>query len=258
MSGSVAPWPPVGSGTARPGRDDPASSARVRRGRRPGGPSRRPSRPPSGDIPRRRSGAGPVGSAAAARRRSWPARSSPTSTSPRSRSYRAGSPRARSVSTVVSVTVRAASAAENGRWSKRSGGANRPRPGTMSGSPVPPGDGSSPTLARVRGPGGSIAPGGSSSTIPAASSSGSARRALSDAIAGRRPADHRGDHRLRAAVDELDDPPVAGHRRLDGLESPPDRGRPASSRAAAATSSTGRRSGRSAAASRPSAHAVPW
>ena len=124
-------------------------------------------------------GARPGARVALASRRSCPARSSPTRISPSSRSKRAGSPRARSVSTAVSVTVRAASAAENGRRSKRSGGANRPLAGTRSGSPAPPGSGSRPTFARVRGPGGRRPPGGSSSTMAAASSSGSDIRALS-------------------------------------------------------------------------------
>ena len=44
-------------------------------------------------------------------------------------------------------------------------------PGTRSGSPEPPAIGSSATLARVRGPGGTTAPGGTSSTTPNASSS---------------------------------------------------------------------------------------
>ena len=116
--------------------------------------------------------------AAVASRRSCPARSRPTRISPRSRSKRAGSPRSRSVSTATSVTVRAASVAENGRSSNRSGAPNRRVEGTMSGSPAPPGSGSRPTFARVRAPGGRRAPGGSSSTIAAASSSASDSRAL--------------------------------------------------------------------------------
>ena len=40
---------------------------------------------------------------------------------------------------MVSVTVRATSAADERTRSNRSGGANRPRPGTRSGSPAPPG-----------------------------------------------------------------------------------------------------------------------
>jgi hypothetical protein len=77
----------------------------------------------------------------------------------------------------VSSTVAAASFAENGRASIRSGGANSPGPGTISGSPRPPGPASSRTLLRVRGPGGSTPRGGISSTMPPTSSSGSASRA---------------------------------------------------------------------------------
>ena len=64
------------------------------------------------------------------RRRRWPARSRPTRISPSRRSVRAGSPRALRTSTAASVTVRDASGTEKGRPSKRSGGANRPRPGS--------------------------------------------------------------------------------------------------------------------------------
>ena len=47
----------------------------------------------------------------------------------------------------------------------------------MSGSPAPPGTASSWTLARVRGPGGATAPGGTSSIVPVTSSSPSSSRA---------------------------------------------------------------------------------
>ena len=44
-------------------------------------------------------------------------------------------------------------------------------------------------------------------------------------VAGGRPTEHGRDDRLRPGVDELDDPAVAGHRRLDGLERTGDGGR---------------------------------
>ena len=162
-------------------------------------------------------------SVALASRRSCPARSSPTRISPSSRSKRAGSPRARRVSTAVSVTVRAASAAENGRRSKRSGGANRPLAGTRSGSPAPPGRGSRPTFARVRGPGGRRPPGGSSSTMAAASSSGSDIRALSSRYPAEAPPITAATMASGPPSTSWIDPAVAGHRRFDRLEGVPDR-----------------------------------
>ena len=76
----------------------------------------------------------------------------------------------------VSETTRGSNA-EKGRWSNRSGGANRPLPGTRSGSPDPPGVYCRVTFARVLGPGGMAAPGGISSMTPAPASSGSDWRA---------------------------------------------------------------------------------
>ena len=77
------------------------------------------------------------------------------------------------------------------------------------------------------------------------------------AVAGGRAAHHRRDDRLRPAVDELDDPAVAGHDRLDRLERAPDRGGlPAPRRPERAPASAS--IGSSAAASRPSTQAVPW
>ena len=101
---------------------------------RPGAPTDRP----SGRRPRLAESSRSSTSGDTSRRR-WPARSRPTRISPRSRSVRAGSPRAWRIATAVSVTVRATSASENRPRSNRSGGANRPRPGIMSGSPGPPG-----------------------------------------------------------------------------------------------------------------------
>ena len=158
-----------GAGLRRRGsRRRQASARRSHPVRRAAADRRRPPAPPDRASSR----------AAVASRRSCPALSRPTRISPRSRSKRAGSPRSRSVSTATSVTVRAASVAENGRSSNRSGAPKSRVEGTMSGSPAPPGSGSRPTLARVRAPGGRRAPGGISSTIAAASSSASESRAL--------------------------------------------------------------------------------
>ena len=121
---------PRSGAVRRAPRRSTATPSRPRRGPARPGASRRPA---GGAVRPGRGRRGP---------RRGPARSAPARPGPAA------------ISTVVSVTVRAASAAENGRWSNRSGGANRPRPGTTSGSPAPPGDGSRPTLPRVRGPGG--------------------------------------------------------------------------------------------------------
>ena len=181
--------------------------------------SRAPCDPPPSASGRAGPGAAASGPGAASRsatsRRSCPARSSPTRTSPSRRSADAGSPRALRLSTATSTTVFRTSAAENGRRSNRSGAPNRPDPGTISGSPDPPETGSSATFARVRGPGGRTAPGGSSSTLPDASSSPSPSRAASRRNPALDPAHRRRDERLGTAVDELDHPAVAGDRRLD-------------------------------------------
>ena len=88
----------------------------------------------------------------------------------------AGSPRVFSTSTAVSVTSRAASAAEKPRASIRSGAEKSPGPRIISGSPGPPGIGASCCPARVRGTG-IAAPGGVSSTTPPLSESASESRA---------------------------------------------------------------------------------
>ena len=199
----------------------------------------------------------PGGRVPVARRRSWPDRSRPTRISPNSRSIRAGSPRARSVSTADSVTALAASVAENGRWSKRSGGANRPRPGTMSGSPAPPGTAGNPTFPRVRGPGGTAAPGGKSSITPAPASSGSDRRAT----ATRYPA----DAPPMATAASASIPPSTSwttrpSRAIDGSTAASDRpiATACHDHGARRDVSASASIGSIAAASRPRVQAVPW
>ncbi len=103
------------------------------------------------------------------------------------------------------------------------GGANSPRPGTMSGSPEPPGTAGSPTLARVRGPGGRAAPGRHELDDARAGIVRVRQPRDRDAVPGRRATDRHRGQRLHAAVDELDDAAVARHRRLDGRQRPADR-----------------------------------
>ena len=167
----------------------------------------------------------PGRSVAVANRRSCPDRSSPTRISPSSRSKRAGSPRARSVSTAASVTTRAVSAAENGLSSNPSGGANRLRDGTTPGSPAPPGSGSSPTLARVRDPGGSRPAGRDLLDDGRRVVVGVGQACAEQPVARRGPAEGGRHGRLRTAVDEPDDPAIAGERGFDRLEGPRHRGR---------------------------------
>src|SRR4051812_18028253 len=77
-----------------------------------------------------------------------------------------GSPRDGIRSTTASPTVRDASGAENGARTIRVGGAKSRSSGTTSGSPAPPGSGSSGMLARVLGTSRRDAePDGTSSTI---------------------------------------------------------------------------------------------
>ena len=130
------------------------------------------------------------------------------------------------------------------------------RPGTTSGSPAPPGTGSRPTLPRVRAPGGSRPRGWSSSTTGGRRVVGVGQPRAEQPVAGGRGAEHGRDERLDAAVDELDDPSVAGHRparaRSSARRAPP----PASSTAAGARH---RRGPRSAAAWPPRDRAPrPW
>ena len=88
----------------------------------------------------------------------------------------------------------------------------------MSGSPAPPGSGSRPTFARVRAPGGSRAPGRDQLDDRGGIVVGVGEPRADEAVAGGGPAEHGRDDRLRPAFDELDDPAVACHRRLDRLE----------------------------------------
>ena len=88
----------------------------------------------------------------------------------------------------------------------------------MSGSPAPPGSGSRPTFARVRAPGGRRAPGRDQLHDRGGIVVGVGEPSADEAVAGGGPTEHGRDDRLRPGFDDLDDPAVACHRRLDGLE----------------------------------------
>ena len=126
-----------------------------------------------------------------------------------------------------------ASSAENGASTTRSAGANSRSVGTTSGSPAPPGSGSSTTLARVRGPRGTAPEPGRDELHHAAALAarlGQPRRR--DPVARRTPAEHARDQRLGAvALEQEHDPGVAGEHRLDAAQRPRDRrGLPAPAR----------------------------
>ena len=155
----------------------------------------------------------PGRSVAVANRRSCPARSSPTRISPRSRSKRAGSPRARSVSTAASrhrsgPPPPPRTAGRRTAPAARTGGATGPCPGRR---PRPAADRARRWRASAA-PGGRRPAGGISSTTAGGIVVGVGQPCAEQPVAGGRPAEDGRDDRLRPAVDELDDPAVAGER----------------------------------------------
>jgi hypothetical protein len=134
--------------------------------------------------------------------------------SPSRRSALAGSPWAFSESTATSTTVRLTSAAENGRRSIRSAGLNRPGPGTISGSPAPPGVLSRATFPPGAGDGWRHGAGRQQLDAAERLVVAVAEPRGQQAEAGLDATERRSDEGLGAAVDKEHDPAVAGDRRL--------------------------------------------
>ena len=205
-----------------------ASSAAAVGGRRSSGAGRRPGRARPGSR-RAAARSGPVRRAPGGSRRR-----------PRSRSARRRRPR--------TAGRRRARAARTG-----------PRPGTTSGSPAPPGSGSSPTFPRVRAPGGRRPRGCSSSTTGAAGSSASATLRAEQPIAGgRRPEDDRERRFRRRRRPAGRSRPSRAMRRLERAQAPRRTRRACQLHGGRSDAPASASIGSSSAASRPSAQAVAW